>query len=74
MRIAQALGRPARLLTLPVSLLVLAGQLTGKQATIARLTGSLQIDDSDFRRDLGWSPPYTIEEGLKQTAVWLQNE
>ena len=73
-RIAQALGRPARLLTLPVSLLVLAGQLTGKQATITRLTGSLQIDDSDFRRDLGWSPPYTIEEGLKQTVVWLQNE
>ena len=74
LRTSQALGRPARLLTLPAGLLNLAGQLTGKQATIARLTGSLRIDDSDMRRDLGWAPPYTIEEGLKQTAVWLQSE
>ena len=73
-RTSKALGRPARLLTLPVGLLILAGQLTFRRETIARLTGSLRIDDSDIRRDLGWSPPYTIEEGLKQTAIWLQTE
>ena len=70
--IACALGRPARLLPVPPALLRLAGQLTGKSAEVERLLDSLVIDSSKIRRELGWAPPFTMEQGLQKTADWFQ--
>jgi nucleoside-diphosphate-sugar epimerase len=61
--LGNALGRPARLFRFPVPLLELAPGLR-------RLTRSLEVDDSAIRNDLGWRPPYTLEEGLRLTAEW----
>jgi nucleoside-diphosphate-sugar epimerase len=69
-RIATALGVSARLFPIPLSLMRLAGELTGKSAAVNRLTGSLTVDSSKIRRELGWTPPFTMEEGLRETAVW----
>lgn len=63
-RIGRALGRPARLLPVPVVLLRLAGTLTGRSAAVDRLTGSLVLDGSRIRRELGWQPPQTMDEAL----------
>ncbi|WP_322091656.1 NAD-dependent epimerase/dehydratase family protein [Paraburkholderia bannensis] len=69
--IGRHLGRPARLIPLPVTLLKLAGRLTGKTAQIERLTESLVLDTSAIRRQLpGWRAPYSLDEGLKVTAQW----
>jgi len=35
-----------------------------------RLTGSLEVDDAPLRRELGWLPPFSFEEGLRDTAHW----
>lgn len=64
------LGRPARLLPVPVSLLRTAGALTGRGAQMNRLTQSLRVDDSRIRETLGWTAPYTLDEGLAATARW----
>jgi nucleoside-diphosphate-sugar epimerase len=66
--LGEAMGRPARLLPLPVALLKLAGSLTGKADQVDRLVGSLQIDSGKIRRELGWMPPYTLSQGLRATA------
>jgi len=50
----------------------LAGKLFGKTDAVERLVGSLTIDSSKIRRELGWEPPYTMEEGLKETAEWFK--
>ena len=71
-RTATALGVPARLLPVPVSLMRLIGKLTGRSAAVNRLTGSLAVDSSKIRRDLGWKPPFTMEEGLQATAQWFK--
>lgn len=71
-QIASALGVPARLLPFPVSLMHLAGKLTGKSGELNRLTGSLTVDISKIRRELDWKPPFTMEEGLKETAEWFK--
>ena len=60
-----ALGRSARLFRFPVALLELAPPLR-------KLTGSLEVDDGSLRRDLGWLPPFTLEEGLRATAKWYR--
>jgi len=68
--LAEALKRPARLLPVPVSLLELAGHLTGRTAATSQLTGSLRVDDGLIRRQLGWTPPQTVVQGFADTAAW----
>lgn len=68
--VAAAMKRPARLVAIAPSLLKVAGALTGRGAMVARLTGSLTVDISETQRDLGWSPPMTVEEGLERTVSW----
>jgi nucleoside-diphosphate-sugar epimerase len=70
-RIARAMGRSVRLWPVPVLLLRWGGSLLGQQGAVARLTGSLQIDSSRIRRELGWSPPFSIDHGIKETVAWF---
>ncbi|MHB0990637.1 MAG: UDP-glucose 4-epimerase family protein [Burkholderiales bacterium] len=68
-RLAQALGVADRVFPFPPGLLTLAGKLTGKSAQIERLLGSLQIDSGKIRRELDWRPPYSLEQGLRDTVA-----
>ncbi len=70
-RVAGALGRPARLFFVPSVMLRLAGGMVGQSATVGRLLGSLQIDDGRIRRELGWTPPFAMLQGMEKTAAWF---
>ncbi|HUW25572.1 MAG TPA: SDR family oxidoreductase [Gallionella sp.] len=67
--LADEMGVPSRVFPFPAALLKLAGKLTGKSAQIERLLGSLRVDSGKIRRELGWQPPYTLEQGLHATVV-----
>lgn len=69
-RMAAALGRPARLVALPIPVLRAAAALAGKSALATRLLDSLTIDGTAIRHTLGWSSPFTLDEGLRETAAW----
>lgn len=56
----------ARLFRFPPSLLKAAGRLPGLGA-LSKLTSSLYVDSGPIRRDLGWTPPFTMDEGLRRT-------
>lgn len=73
-RTATALDLPARLFPVPASFMRLAGKLSGKSDVVNRLTGSLTIDNAKIRRELGWKPPFTLEEGLAETARWFKSQ
>lgn len=68
--IAQALHRPARLLPIPPILIQLLGILTGKTDAVDRLLGSLAVDSDKIFQTLDWTPPYSMEQGLLNTAEW----
>lgn len=70
--IAAALGRPVRLIPVPVVLLKLAGRLTGQSRALDRLCGSLQVDSGKLRATLGWSPPLAPEQGLRKAVSWYR--
>ncbi|KRW66629.1 NAD-dependent dehydratase [Pseudomonas sp. TTU2014-105ASC] len=76
-RLAQALGRPARLLPVPSGWIGLAARLSRREAVHARLCGSLQVDIERTRQLLGWSPPVKVDAALRQTALdylqWRQS-
>ena len=67
-RTAVALGRPVRLIPVPVSLLWAMARLFGKSDFAQRLCGSLQVDISKTRDRLSWSPPISVDEALHKTA------
>jgi UDP-glucose 4-epimerase len=71
-RLGASLNRPARLLRLPEKWLRLAGLLTGKQAALDRLLGSLTVNSCAIRHNLDWSPPYSMGQGLMETAKWYR--
>jgi nucleoside-diphosphate-sugar epimerase len=57
-----------RLFPFPENLLKLAGRLPGLGA-LRKLTSSLYVDSEPLRRDLGWTPPFTMDEGLRRTLA-----
>ncbi len=73
LRLGSALDTPARLFFCPESLLRLGGKITGKSDQVERLLGSLQVDSGKIRRELNWAPPYTLQQGLQETAQWYRN-
>lgn len=64
--VAEAMGRPARLIPVPAALLSLGATLLGRRAVAQRLLGSLQVDISKARELLGWEPPVSVKEGLRR--------
>jgi len=64
--VADALGRPARLIPVPAGLLSMGATLLGKRAVADRLLDSLQVDISKARDLLDWQPPVSVKEGLKR--------
>ena len=73
-RLAEAQGKRDRLFPFPVSLLHLAGRLTGRRAEIERLCGSLQIDISHAKKTLGWHPPVSLQRGILKTVEWFREK
>lgn len=71
--IGSALGKPARLIGVPVGLLRLGGVVTGMGAEIGRLVDSLVVDAGETRERLGWRPPYTAGRGLAETVRWYRS-
>ena len=67
-RMGAALGKPARLIPVPVMALRLGAALLGKSELAQRLCGSLQIDMAQTHELLGWHPPFSVDESLQKTA------
>ena len=63
-----------RLFYIPLGVLFLLGRLFGKLAVVERLTDSLQVDSTLIRQELEWSPPFSVEEGMKRTLEWFNEQ
>ncbi len=67
-RMGAAMGLPARLIYAPPALLKLVSTVLNKQDIYQRLCGSLQLDIKKTRHLLGWTPPVSVDEGLRRAA------
>lgn len=69
---ARAARVPARLLPVPVWALQTVAAWLGKGDAVQRLCGNLQVDISKAKIILDWTPPFSVDEGLRRTAVATQ--
>jgi len=68
-RMSAAMGRPARLFYMPPALLKLGATSLNKSGIYQRLCSSLQLDITKTRQLLGWTPPLSVDEGLRRAAA-----
>jgi nucleoside-diphosphate-sugar epimerase len=69
-RLARALRVEPRSFRVPAAMLRAASPLIGRGAEMARLLGSLEVDATRFCELTGWTPPYSLDQGLDATAQW----
>jgi nucleoside-diphosphate-sugar epimerase len=67
-RMGDAMGYSTRLFYLPPSLLKIGAKLVRKPGTYQRLCGSLQVDINKNRQLLGWTPPLSVDDGLRHAV------
>jgi len=72
-KIAQYMEKDVAFFYCPVTFLKLLAGIVGKQSLINRITDSLVVDSSRFRRELDWTPPYSLDEGIRETVNWYCN-
>jgi nucleoside-diphosphate-sugar epimerase len=66
--IAAAMGRPARMVKVPVNLMRALARSIGLSGEIDRLTESLELDVTKTRDLLGWQPPVSAAVGIAEMA------
>jgi UDP-glucose 4-epimerase len=73
-KMAQALDKKSSLLPVPSFLLEAGASLFGKKSLSQRLCGSLQVDITKNRELLGWTPPVSLDQALRNTAAAFQEQ
>ena len=64
--IASSMGKKANLFPFPISMLKFLASVFGRSEEINRLVGSLRIDNSYTKEILNWTPPISVEEGIRR--------
>ena len=72
--IADAMGRRLWIPSIPLGSLRMLAMLAGRRAELERLTNSLQVDASQARTVLGWTPDVPFRQGISAMADWYLNE
>lgn len=67
-RVAYVMSKKSRLLPVNQKIIEFGLRLIGKKDLSQRLCGSLQVDISKAKRLLNWTPPVSVDEGLRKTA------
>lgn len=67
-RLGDAVGRRARLVPVPLSLLDFSGRLLWASAEVHRLTSPLRLSTEKIKSALGWYPPLDVNSALRRAV------
>ncbi|WP_264404144.1 NAD-dependent epimerase/dehydratase family protein [Vibrio owensii] len=62
--IASGQGRNVFQIPIPIGLMRFAGLVTGKSTMIEQLFGNLEVDSSNLKDILNWTPPYSMKDSM----------
>lgn len=64
-RLSLAMGQSSRLIAVPTKLIEIGASILGKKNLAQQLIGNLQVDIKNTHKLLNWTPPQSLNEGLK---------
>ena len=67
--ICDALGKKPRYLTVPSPAVRLGGLLS---EDFRKITGSFRVSSAKFVREINFTPPFSLEEGITRTVEWYK--
>jgi nucleoside-diphosphate-sugar epimerase len=70
--LAKELGRPARLFHTSPELILKISAIIGAADMARKLTETCTLNDQGIRSHLGWHPPYSSLDGLRDTVSWYR--
>lgn len=70
--IARSMGQSSKLVAIPQRILEGVLGILGQRRIAERLCGSLQLDIQPTKDQLGWRPPYSVEDQLIKTSQAYQ--
>jgi nucleoside-diphosphate-sugar epimerase len=73
-RIGGFLGRSAYLLPVPYQVMLTIARIMGKKDAFQKLCHSLQVNVRKANEVLQWKPPFSVNDGLKQTIEWYKDK
>lgn len=62
--IAKGLGKSIIQLPIPESIMRFGARLVGKSLMAEQLLGNLEVNSSELKQTLDWSPPYSMDEAM----------
>lgn len=70
-KLAEYMGAKAHLVPFPEVLLRVGGRILGRSPLVDGLCNTLEIDISKLQKQLAWTAPQTLDDGLKETVQWF---
>ena len=67
--ICSALGKKPRYLTVPSAVVRLGGLLSDD---FRKITGSFRVSSAKIKKELHFTPPFSLEEGIARTVEWYK--
>lgn len=67
--ICRELGKPPRFLPVPAWMARLGGVLS---EDMRKVIGSFRVSSGKIRKELGYSPPFSLEQGIAETVEWYR--
>ncbi|QWD70725.1 NAD-dependent epimerase/dehydratase family protein [Polynucleobacter sp. UB-Siik-W21] len=68
-RLSISLGVKVILIPVPIWILIFLSKLAGSSYAISRLIDSLEVDNSKALNLTGWTPKYSVDDGLRAAAL-----
>ncbi len=65
---ARSMNRTAHLIPVPARIVMACASALGRKPAAERLCENLQVDITKARDQLGWSPPISVDEGLRRAV------
>jgi len=69
--IAREMNKSSKLVKVPLGVLKLGSQIIRKPRAYDGLCGSFQLDIGETKRMLGWNPPFSLQQEIRNTVMWF---
>lgn len=67
--VCREMGKAPRFLPVPAGLVRLGGALF---EDVRKVTGSFRVSSVKIEKELGYSPPFSLEQGISETVAWYR--